>query len=65
MMGNVSGELAAWKDFKREAGWLESDPPLRQLDPESFRLIEQNFQKNDVSLKDFIQYRETLLLGQN
>jgi hypothetical protein len=64
MVGNAPGELAAWKDFKREAGWLESEPPLRQLDPESFHLIGQNFQKNDVSLKDFIQYRETILLEQ-
>ena len=61
MVGNVGGELAAWKEFKREAGWLESEPPIKQLDPESFYLISQNFQKNDVSLKDFIHYRETLL----
>lgn len=61
-VGNVSGELTAWKDYKREAGWLESEPPQKHLDPESFHLIGQNFQKNDVSLKDFIQYRETLLL---
>ncbi len=63
MVGNAAGELAAWKEFKREAGWLESEPPTKQLDPESFSMIGQSFQKNDVSLKDFIQYRETLLKG--
>jgi hypothetical protein len=64
MVGNISGELSAWKNFKREAGWIESEPPTRGLDTESFKLITQNFQKNDVSLKDFIQYRETLLANQ-
>lgn len=63
MVGNAPGELAAWKEFKREAGWLESEPPKRPFDPESFQLIGQNFQKNDVSLKDFIQYREAVLSG--
>jgi hypothetical protein len=60
MTGNVVGELAAWNEFKKAAGWLESEA---SLDPESFELISQNFQNNDVSLRDFIQYRETLLQG--
>ncbi len=49
MTGDRLGELAAWNEFKQEA------------DSEAFRLICQNFQKNDVSLTDFIQYRETAL----
>ena len=61
MIGNSSEELAAWREFQREAGWLESEPPTKKLDPESFQLISENFQKNDVSLKDFIQYRESQL----
>ncbi len=61
LIGNAAGELAAWKEFSREAGWLPSEPPLKNLDPDAFTLIGQNFQKNDVSLKDFIQYRESLL----
>lgn len=60
LTGNKPGELAAWKEFKREAGWLETEAPTKN-DSESFELISQNFQKNDVSLKDFIHYRETLL----
>jgi hypothetical protein len=59
-LGNADGELAAWKEFKKEAGWLESESPTK-LDAQSFELISQNFQRNDVSLKDFIQYRETFL----
>lgn len=65
MVGNSAGELAAWKEFQREAGWLTAEPPTKHLDPEAFLLISQNFQKNDVSLKDFIQYRETCLLENN
>jgi hypothetical protein len=60
MTGNAAGELEAWSAFKKAAGWLDSEA---SLDPESFALISQNFQHNDVSLKDFIQYRETLLQG--
>lgn len=60
LLGNKSGELAAWREFKKEAGWLESEPPTK-LDLESSELISQNFQRNDVSLKDFIHYRETFL----
>lgn len=48
-VGDRPGELAAWSDFKKET------------DSEAFRLICENFRKNDVSLTDFIQYRETLL----
>jgi hypothetical protein len=62
-LGNPLEELAAWKDFKREAGWLESELPTREFDPAAFQQICQNFQKNDVSLKDFIHYRETVLLS--
>lgn len=61
MLGNTQEELAAWKEFQREAGWLASEPPTRQLDPEAFYLISQNFQKNDVSLKDFVSARSRLL----
>jgi hypothetical protein len=63
MVGNIAGELTAWKEFEKEAGWLASEAPSPYLDPESFQLIGQNFQKNDVSLKDFIQYRESVLQG--
>ena len=47
--GDIEGELAAWSEFKKD------------IDSEPFRMICQNFQKNDVSLTDFIQYRETTL----
>lgn len=60
LAGNNAGELAAWKEFEREAGWLETEPPNKN-NVESFELINRNFQKNDVSLKDFIHYRKTML----
>lgn len=64
-LGNTQGELEAWRDFKREAGWLKSESPTKRLDPAAYQLINQNFQKNDVSLKDFIQYRESILQDPN
>lgn len=60
-LDNPLGELEAWKAFKQEAGWLESEPLPTRADPNAYELISQNFQKNDVSLKDFIQYREQVL----
>jgi len=59
--GNPREELAAWKEFKREAGWIKDEKPNRKIDSETLQLLCQNFQKNDVSLQDFIQHRETLL----
>ncbi len=61
VLENVPGEIEAWNDFKKEAGWLEIGDSLRRLDPESVQLIGQNFHKNEISLKDFIQYRESVL----
>lgn len=59
--GTPRGELDAWIDFKENAGWLEKAPPSHRYDPEAYELIAQNFQKNDVSLRDFIHYREAVL----
>lgn len=61
MIGNSAGEQAAWNEFKKAAGWIESESASNRMDPESLSHICQNFQKNDVSLKDFIEYRETVL----
>ena len=56
-LDNAQGEIEAWEEFKKQAGWsTPSMPP----DP-AYELICRNFQKNDVSLQTFIQYREEIL----
>ncbi len=52
-LGNAQGELEAWQEFRRNS--------TKQLDPEAYHLIGQNFQKNDISLQDFIEHREEAL----
>jgi hypothetical protein len=57
-LSNTQGEIEAWHEFKEHAGWIASS---KQCDPHAYELICQNFQKNDVSLKDFVEYRESTL----
>jgi hypothetical protein len=61
--GSSDGELAAWKELKQNAGWEAVQFTPRAYDPEAYVLIQQNFQKQDVSLQDFIKHREELLIG--
>lgn len=61
VMGNVEGELKAWEEFKQRAGWVETATPYTRSNTAAYQLINQNFQRNDVSLEDFIKYRESLL----
>lgn len=60
--GSPEGELAAWEELKMNAGWEGFQPASKAYDPEAYMLIQQNFQKQDVTLQDFIKYRENLIL---
>ncbi len=59
--GTSEGELAAWQELKKNAGWDGSKPTSKTYDPEAYLLIQENFQSQDISLLDYIQYREKLL----
>ena len=58
--GTGEGELKAWKVLKENAGWTSvPQPASRTYDPEAYLLIQENFQHQDVSLLDYIKYRES------
>jgi hypothetical protein len=63
--GTPEGELIAWKEFKENAGWLGAQPTSKSYDPEAYLLIQENFQNQEISLLDYIKYREQLLTSRN
>jgi hypothetical protein len=56
--GTPAGELAAWRELKKNAGWAGAQPTSKSYDPEAYLLIQDNFQNQEVSLLDYIKYRE-------
>lgn len=60
-VGSSKDELAAWQELKANAGWLGVKPESKTYDPEAYLLIQKNFQNQNTSLLDFIQYREEIL----
>jgi hypothetical protein len=59
--GTTKGELEAWVELKKNAGWYDTQPTSRTYDPEAYLLIQQNFQNQEISLQDYIKYREEIL----
>ncbi|HVX01166.1 MAG TPA: hypothetical protein VHA52_12150, partial [Candidatus Babeliaceae bacterium] len=59
--GTPAGELAAWRAFKENAGWLGAQPASKTYDPEAYQLIQDNFHNQETSLLDYIKYREEFL----
>jgi hypothetical protein len=66
--GTPQGELAAWQELKKNAGWspLADDSTAASLkdvvrktyDPQAYESLEENFKTNEISLLDYINYRE-------
>jgi hypothetical protein len=61
--GTPAGELSAWRDLKENAGWHGTQPTSKTYDPEAYLLIQENFQNQEVSLLDYIKYREDALIS--
>lgn len=59
--GTPAGELSAWRDLKENAGWHGTQPTSKTYDPEAYLLIQENFQNQEISLLDYIKYREDIL----
>jgi hypothetical protein len=57
-VGTPKGELEAWAELKKNAGWHGAQPTARTSDPEAYFLIQENFQSQETSLLDYIKYRE-------
>ncbi|CAM0117946.1 hypothetical protein [Rhabdochlamydiaceae symbiont of Dictyostelium giganteum] len=60
-LGNPSLEKSAWQDFKKYMQWLPQDHSQRQIHKGAYKLLMKNFEKEDLSLKDYILYREASL----
>lgn len=61
--GTPAGELSAWRELKKNAGWADAQPTSKTYDPEAYLLILDNFQNQEISLLDYIQYREETLIS--
>lgn len=61
-LGSKEGELQAWEELVRNAGWKEKPANLKTYDPEAYALLAQNFTQGDISLLDFIEQRKRQLM---
>ena len=59
--GSPLGELTAWRELKKNAGWDLSMASTKTSDPEAYLLVQQNFQLKEVSLRDYVRHREAVL----
>lgn len=57
-LGSKEGELQAWEELVRNAGWRDRPANLKTYDPEAYALLAQNFTQGDISLLDFIEQRK-------
>lgn len=57
-MGSKKGELMAWDDLVRSAGWKDFPANSKTYDPDAYSLLAQNFTQGGVSLLDFIEQRK-------
>jgi hypothetical protein len=56
-LGSKEGELKAWEELVRNAGWKDQPVNRKTYDPEAYALLAQNFTQGDVSLLDYIEQR--------
>jgi hypothetical protein len=58
-------ELLAWKEFKRYAKWNEAsiDKEMVKLEERAFHVLAKHFTEGNLSLQDYIKYRETTILS--
>lgn len=65
LAGTPKGEFEAWAEMKKNAGWQGAQSTSRTYDPEAYLLLQQNFQSQEISLLDYIKYREEILTSMN
>jgi hypothetical protein len=56
-LGSKEGELKAWEELVKNAGWKERPENSKTFDPDAYALLAQNFTQGDISLLDFIEQR--------
>lgn len=64
-VGSRADELRAWEELVDNAGWEKKPSNLKTYDPEAYGLLAANFQKGEVSLRDFIEERRAALRDSN
>lgn len=57
-LGSKEGELMAWEELERNAGWMGAPSHPKCYDPEAFALLTRNFTQGDISLPDYIGQRK-------
>ena len=60
-LGSKEGELAAWEELMRSAGWGGYPPQHKTFDAETYHMLAQNFQNGEVSLVEYILQRKQTL----
>ncbi|MGE5196656.1 MAG: hypothetical protein ACM3JI_04945 [Anaerolineae bacterium] len=61
-VGSPQGELSAWAELQKHAGWLEeSSDGSKYCDSESVELLQNNFTQQGATLLDYIQDRRKAL----
>jgi hypothetical protein len=61
-LGSKEGELQAWEELVRNAGWKSQPANLKTYDPAAYALLEQNFTQGDITLLDYIEQRKKELV---
>lgn len=57
-LGSKEGELKAWEELVRNAGWKDQPGNMKTYDPEAYALLAQNFTQGNISLLDYIEQRK-------
>jgi hypothetical protein len=61
-LGSKEGELRAWEELVKNAGWKGQPAEMKMVDPEAYALLAQNFTQGDISLLDYIEQRKKELV---
>lgn len=57
-LGDPQGELEAWQEMKRYAGWMEGAPADEKIGQAGFKHLLSHFTVQETTLLDYIQARE-------
>lgn len=56
-LGNNEGELLAWQEWKKFAGWKGTAPEVKTLDPKVYFVIQNYYGQGSLSLVNYIESR--------
>lgn len=56
-LGDRDGELSAWKEWQRYAGWKGTAPEIKTLDPKVYFVVQNYYGQGGLSLANYIESR--------